>query len=243
MMAALSSGESFSPCREKGAESKAFDRLLRENNTCIEQPAILSRYYRFFDLTSRRPGEQGRKEAAAHCRRNGKKTMETRERQKRKFTLLDVMILVAASAIALGIIRALEPDRGVGLRWLAGAWACLATLSWAILFLRLKQPRPTLRRMISRPGDAACIASVLATVLTGLVSFVALINKMFSSSPMDFSEAPVIGVVATGPAVLACWLIMVLGRRWRPENDWIGVLGRALAVGWVLTFFATGMLM
>jgi hypothetical protein len=42
---------------------------------------------------------------------------------------------------------------------------------------------------------------------------------------------------------MAPWFIMAIGSRWRPESDWIAMLGRALAVGWVLTVFAAGSLM
>jgi hypothetical protein len=170
--------------------------------------------------------------------------MRPREHPKRRFTLLDAMILVAASAIALAAYRAMQPEVRERDEPIVGSWALLTSLSLAILFLRLKPPRPVVRRLMSRPGDAACAASLLATASTGFLYLVVFINwKLFSSSGIGPSDAPIICVLANGPAVMATWFIMALGRRWRPERDWIGLLGRALAVGWVLVFFAAGMLL
>ena len=81
------------------------------------------------------------------------------DRPKRRLTLLDVMILVAATAIALALARAtvspVQPDGEA----IVVAWAFLTPLSWAVLLLRLKRPRPGLRRLTSRPGDAACLVT------------------------------------------------------------------------------------
>lgn len=158
--------------------------------------------------------------------------MVNRETPKRRFTLLDAMFLVAATAIALAASRASVPEVRRMEREIAGAWTCLATLSWAVLCLRLKRPRPDLRRLMSRPGHATCVAASLTTVLTVVLCAIAYIKgELSGNSGFRFSDAPVIGAVATAPAVMASWLLMALSGRWRLEIDWIGRLGRFLAVG------------
>jgi hypothetical protein len=161
---------------------------------------------------------------------------------KRRLTILDVMILVAATAVGFAAARAIMPV--VRDERIAGAWVCLVTLSLAVLFLRLKQPRPRLHRLMTRPGDAACVASLLATLMTALVCLVGFISQIMAlGSGIDFSDGPIIGIIATPPAVMAPWLIMALGRRWRSESDWIGWLGRALGIGYVLTLLAAAVLL
>ena len=37
-----------------------------------------------------------------------------------------------------------------------------------------------------------------------------------------------------GFAIAACWLVLIVGRRWRPEPSWIDRCGRALGAYWIL---------
>jgi hypothetical protein len=104
-------------------------------------------------------------------------------------------------------------------------------------------PDDEIVRLMSRPGDAACAASLLATISAGVLYVVVFINnEMFFGSGIRLSDALVICILVNGGAVMAPCFVMALGSQWRPESDWIGVLGRVLAIGWVLTFLAAGLL-
>ena len=46
-----------------------------------------------------------------------------------------------------------------------------------------------------------------------------------------------------GLAVLASWVTLVAGRRWRPEPSWVDRLGRALGLLWVLLGLASPLLL
>src|SRR5687768_4597770 len=81
----------------------------------------------------------------------------------RRFTMMDAMILVAASAVAFVIVRPvvdgplmLRHEPGWA-RYLAGFVGGLVAWTPAVLFLRLRNPRPTIRRLSRRPGFAASV--------------------------------------------------------------------------------------
>jgi hypothetical protein len=120
----------------------------------------------------------------------------------RRFTLLDAMILVAATAIAIPAIWSQIDnewtDAFVPSYWdrVQGGWRawpgvmpavfiadvielarpCLATWTLALLALRLRRPRPTRRRLLLRPGMVACVAAacVLCLNTLGLLAFLLL---------------------------------------------------------------------
>ena len=88
------------------------------------------------------------------------------------------------------------------------------------------------------------MVTALTTILTVLVCLVGVITRvLFSRSGITFSEAPIVGVITAPGAVMAYWSMMALRRRWRSEVDWVGWLGRALAVGWFLTVLAAAVVL
>jgi hypothetical protein len=103
----------------------------------------------------------------------------------RKFTVVDAMLLIMATAIGIALVRAILPNISAmimsiladfahppkqGESATAGAWqvALLAGLpllaAWtvALLLSRLGRPRPHLRRMLRQPGAVACAVATLA---------------------------------------------------------------------------------
>jgi hypothetical protein len=162
------------------------------------------------------------------------------DKARRRFTLLDAMVLVAATAIGLAACKTILPDVRRTEQASAAATILLAAWSWATLVLSMQRPRPSLRRRMSWPGHAACIAASLATVMTGLAYLLHLAKfELTGNSLVRIGEAPLICSIAAAPAVLASWLTLALGRRWRREENWIGWLGRTLGIGWILVFLAT----
>ncbi len=108
---------------------------------------------------------------------------------RRKFNVLDAMVLVAASAAGLALLRydhknlsLLLADYGVIIgskeTW-ESSWVVFYAISstirrtqpllfaWtlALLLLRLRRPRPVLRRLARQPGLAACVSVVLVSLI------------------------------------------------------------------------------
>ncbi len=93
---------------------------------------------------------------------------------RRQFTLVDAMVLVAAVGVSLVEVRRILRDDWY-LSYGSWSWeharalsyplneavAVIALgLSYALCILRLRQPRPSLRRIIRQPGTAACASVV-----------------------------------------------------------------------------------
>src|SRR5947209_11055 len=85
----------------------------------------------------------------------------------RKPTLLDAMIVVAATAVGLACFRPVPPLFYSGPHvWalsvlVADVTALLAPWTVALLVIRLLPPRPRLRRLARQPGFVACAVSVM----------------------------------------------------------------------------------
>ena len=90
----------------------------------------------------------------------------------RKFTLLDGMILTAATAVGMGLMRSRgfqwPQTRGwlwytsVLLEGIWSSWQMLIALTPALLLIRFCHPRPRLGKTLGQPGVLACCATILA---------------------------------------------------------------------------------
>ena len=93
-----------------------------------------------------------------------------------RLSIADGMIAVAAVAVGLVLVRQTLPINEVSPAW-AGlamngsvlAADLLAPISFALLAIRLRPPRPPLRRLARQPGFAACLAAVTAGGLLAIV--------------------------------------------------------------------------
>ncbi len=107
---------------------------------------------------------------------------------KRRLTLFDLMVLVAATALGLGMARLYMMDYQAPspyrfLDWLRGPPSCIAfALAIALAGLRLCRPRPKLSRVLQQPGFVAS-ASVILGALIG-ISF----RTAHSFLPLDFGN-------------------------------------------------------
>jgi len=173
----------------------------------------------------------------------------------RPFTLMDAMILIAATAASgPGLRRIGElfepgmavPDLILGLLG-AGRFResgfVLAVLSlpvavaWtvAVIPLRLKRPRPSWRRLAREPGWLAACSAVPGMALLGLgvgVCFFGWGRSIFYVDDIEVSLFTLAPSLA-GATVLGSWMTLILGRRWRAEPSWLDRLGRALGVYWL----------
>jgi hypothetical protein len=174
---------------------------------------------------------------------------------RRRFTVLDGMVLVAATAFGCGadawlggfiedqwgqatpdLLRSFFRERkfdgmAVVLMLLAGPVAGAWTL--ALIPLRLARPRPSLRRLARQPGWMASCAFALALVSGSVV--VGLLMAVIEGRSLTFllQELSPLVPLLVAPAIVAAWLALVLNRRWRPEPSWVDRAGRALGVYWI----------
>jgi len=149
------------------------------------------------------------------------------------------MILVGASAAGSALARTILNDALVMPRtpmWVARPITYFL-LAWTLAFipLRLRRPRPPLRRLMGQPGMAACCAVAIVTAIDatswtiyGMQIDPQHAREMLARYWRGASQHP-------GPAVAVTWLGLALSRRWRPEPGWIDRLGRVVGVLWLLT--------
>jgi hypothetical protein len=162
----------------------------------------------------------------------------------RKLSVADVMILVAATAVGLALTRAYfgeyfqaRPIREhQWLRWaiVAGSLQSiyylpiLASWSVALVVLRLRPPRPRLRRLAWRPGWVATCAAATALTIGWLMVTIQHYTGHRGWHLVESSVHPV------GVAVTAAWVNLAACGRWRPEAEWIDRLGRVVGVCWIV---------
>jgi hypothetical protein len=163
----------------------------------------------------------------------------------RRFSVLDAMILVAATALGLGGIRGCSPEfysyqytpipSPPWLRWLAvvlSNWAFYlsplpAAWTLAALVLRLRSPRPPLRRLMRQPGTVAGVAATIL-ILIGVVHYLLdLHNPSLHDVPFEYTS------FSLGSGVVAAWSVLALSMRWRAERSWIDRLGRVMGAYWI----------
>jgi hypothetical protein len=163
------------------------------------------------------------------------------------------MILVAASAVALVLVRPLISGRLQDQpRWasyLAVVMGVLVTWTPTVLLLRLRRPRHALRRVSRQPGFAAGLAGTSVVALGALaIGLLALVREARSGMaaraglrlrPADSSWW--LGVVlhfgsVVGPAVIGAWILLAFSGRRRPSGSWLDLLGRALGIAWIILF-------
>jgi hypothetical protein len=203
----------------------------------------------------------------------------------RRSTVFDLIVVVAAMAMIMGLYRWLYPPLGSWPIWrvplssytavvlfvasgktypfaevtrplssyaavvlfvtavIYSAWPCLVVATPAFLAIRLHGAHPRTARLMCQPGTVGCLTALGFMVATGLVSWpirAAVLPEFpeitFEPSQADQSALVMAicrSIVGTGYAVLAAWLVLALGGRWRPEWGWIDRLGWLIGVGWV----------
>jgi hypothetical protein len=172
---------------------------------------------------------------------------------RRKFTLVDAMVLIAAVAVAFVMIReyldhlygrhlALTPPEKFTLPsyWKYGTFlirvlAPLATsLSLALWVLRLLPPRPSLRRLLRQPGMVASTTTVLGTIIFLLkVVLNDLFNYFEATGVRQLQALWLIRLPLSGEIVAVTWVLLMFSGCWRTEASWVDRAGRALGVYWI----------
>ena len=177
---------------------------------------------------------------------------ESEPTPRRRFMLVDLVILVAASAVGMGIGRlsdseALSDYLGDLLlirNWVrASIWlsAAIVASSGAVLIARCVSPRPSFRQAIRQPGILACLlvlADWLATsslheahnALSGLVKSHPFVPSFFGQMFM---------IHFTGKSVVVGWVTLAIVGEWRPALDWVDRAGRVVGVVTILLGLAS----
>jgi len=177
---------------------------------------------------------------------------------ERRLTMADLMILVAATAIGIALTRSVvaaiytEADRAdsyLSVGWYKIYWRTvsgtgLSVATVTILVLRLRSPRPSLRRLARQPGAMACAAATLnmviglfaAGVFAVLVSVPRLPVGGFFWTILRLHSFPYF-IPYSGQAVAGAWLVLIVGRTWRAEPSWIDRAGRLLGACWLVLYF------
>ena len=95
----------------------------------------------------------------------------------------------------------------------------LIGLTLAVIWWRLRRPRPSWPALFRQPGFVACVTAPLAFLL--------------------FLEANYLGAqikseFAIGVSILTAWALLAIGRRWVAERGWVDRLGRLAGTGWII---------
>lgn len=167
--------------------------------------------------------------------------------QRRRFTIADGMVLVVATAVGLMLARAYinsifehYPPRFRTAALLArGSGNCLAAACMLVLIpLRLKQPRPPLRRLVRQPGFAACVAAAVALGWAAVdAGCEAALMASHDPASWPFYQIWHSETRHVAAAVVGAWLALWASGLCRPERGWVDRLGRVLG-GWWLVWLA-----
>jgi len=172
---------------------------------------------------------------------------------KRNVTLIDVVVLGAATAAGFAVFRALRIDLAMHSRPVGESWPSrmadqallsivpfLITWTLAFPFIRLRAPRPPLRRLARQPGIAGCTAASVGIIYE--LTWMALIARKHGLQlAINRGLVPAYSgfLRLTGDLVslwvAAAWMVLALGGWWRAEPRWVDRLGRLLCLAWIVT--------
>jgi hypothetical protein len=165
---------------------------------------------------------------------------------RRRFSIADGMILVAATAAGLGLARLGPMEWATGsmsgwfwksLRFLLGpATLFAAMLSLGLIFVRLRRPRPRMVRVMRQPGMVAAVAVAATLAVSALAwSSYDLFTGGGWSRGASVARYCRIHGDKFGGAVAAAWVGLAIAGRWRPERSWVDRAGRVLGAFWIVT--------
>ncbi len=168
-------------------------------------------------------------------------------RRSRRLSILDVLVLIGATALGLGWMRSSmetirawhdTPDYPRD-AWRTGLCGFLIVWAAALLILRLRPPWPRFRRTARRPGTAVCAAVLMVAAIQLALG----LEEAWLGHPEDSYFAGVFRSLDPrnfAMAIAGAWLVAASGPRRRPAPDAIDRLGRAVGAAWlvVTTLFA-----
>jgi hypothetical protein len=174
------------------------------------------------------------------------------ENPERRFSLADAMVLVAAMAPGLILLRtavALElfnlvpnlkapPGRDFINSLSVSSASILGSLTLATLVLSFRKPRPNLREVMRLHGFVACVA-VMAASLLPLVHFVIGVTTLSATGlnvALYFNNTLARLTLSAGQMIIGAWIALALMGRWRPGSNWKDRLGCVLRACWIFIY-------
>jgi uncharacterized YccA/Bax inhibitor family protein len=152
----------------------------------------------------------------------------------RRFTLADMMIVVAAVAVGMLISRFANANASPWypktIRWTiklqSSPFATMVPV--ALLILRSIPPRPSARQIFRQPGSVACAVAVFIMVQGDLMLLSQSTLKPYlgGSRTGYLAEEYVTYIYHTGFEVALVWVYLACARLWKPEPSWIDRSGR-----------------
>jgi hypothetical protein len=161
----------------------------------------------------------------------------------RRLTLADAMLLVAATAPSLVLLRIAAamglftidpkakspPGREFVEHLSLGGGCVLVPLALSVLILGLRHRRATRREVIHGPGFVACLALFIATMLPAahFAVRVAIADELNRPNEVALNFNNSFGRLThgAGPMIAGAWLALALTGRWRPGPSWMDRLG------------------
>jgi hypothetical protein len=165
--------------------------------------------------------------------------------RRRVPTILDGIILIAASAVGLALARAGSLSLGWGTH--PGSISRLAdgtrlasclVLAWTVAFLpiRSRAPRPPWREVLRQPGAVACCAACLSVVI-GAIAVIPLVVSALSKTAPFLVQNIAVSVLSNqniAHSVAAAWMALALSGVGRGDGGWVDRMGMALGTFWLL---------
>jgi hypothetical protein len=179
-----------------------------------------------------------------------------KEQVKRKprirgFSLFDGMIMVAATAVGLSVVRS-GSDPIMGRKVLIHpellfqiAAPFVAAWTVAVFAAGLIGRRRSVRRLARSPGWSACAAAFLILLWIGFFHLNIFLPPPQGKSAVwtrvwhrTMSDDPLAMIYSwsllIGPAVTGTWLLLALGGRRSSDRGWLNSAGRFLGLCWIV---------
>ncbi len=169
---------------------------------------------------------------------------------RRRFSLAHGMILIAASAVGMALMRLFFQSASrvsVGGNPFYNAQLNLFSFSpmlmvWSItlLFLQLRQPRSPIRELAGTPGFGAVCATACVTIVHfSRMGIEAILDPKhsFLAEPFFILFSSMVPFVTL--SIVPVWLLVALGGRWNRSMDWRERLGRVVGWSWIVLNLST----
>lgn len=161
--------------------------------------------------------------------------MSASQTPPRRLTLVDLMLMIGSTALALEMVRQYVNPSGA--RVVAAIWRSgtigrllspfLITTSVALVIGRFRAPRPGLREAVCQPGTFACMAILADRSIQIPISLSMTMPPWIVVPPFGHL---LFQAAYCGHPIAIGWATLALAGQWRPEPGWIDRSGRALGI-------------
>ncbi len=163
---------------------------------------------------------------------------------RRQITILDIMTLVAVTAVSIVGARYMLallklPPGWWGVSALMGSSAAVLIATLALFPLRLRHPRPHGERLWRQPGLLACTAVALALTISLAQQLLEVAFILIRLGPSRLNLTSLFRSLMLGLpskavfSVAAAWATLGLVGGWESEKGWIDRLGRLFGFYWI----------